>query len=620
MVLAAGALAACEVYESPSRGQDDSGDKVLYLEQYDPIADNGQYWHPEFAAVPWRYVTIANVANVTGNNDLGRTDVNQGLQAHLMAQSAAGILNRAVKNGTGEYGVWLRDESDPNMTAYKLSKEYVTYEAGAEDWSVCVPQQIATAYGELNPQISGYVLTDVESNPESAIVASVAAHVYNAVIVDVRDQAYYEQSPHLTMLYDARDKTTADSWREFRDYCNNKALVVMPVQTANLREFSITHELFVINLNKTFGTPINGQNVDIFEEVLAWLEPNSPVYGWEQGVGEDEFVNLVSRYGHMMVPYDWAYNTSFTSMNYKQRQKSVLAKVTNPQFIDWESTKKKFVSFYLSDGDNIQWMINNFESADYYTHPLAKQTKLTFGMGAANLSMVAPAQFEYLLSLQNAENSIMENLGGGYYYVDTFAERGNRATALRKIAKDMSSHMRQHRIKLLGLVAMDPTGDKAKRAYQEFISANNQLEGIVVIGYAPYAGGKGEIMWFTNSDGIDIPVVSVKYSIWNYNTYNAEREGTPTYIAHRLNEEDTETVTPFSAVSVHAWSRFADIGDSQDELAECTGGNEVGAGAAQLCINKLDDDIEIVPMEELIWRVRMYYRPEQTQEILTRVF
>ena len=33
------------------------------------------------------------------------------------------------------------------------------------------------------------------------------------------------------LKYDARAKSTEDAWREFRDKCSNKALVVMPVQT-----------------------------------------------------------------------------------------------------------------------------------------------------------------------------------------------------------------------------------------------------------------------------------------------------------------------------------------------------------------------------------------------------
>ena len=55
----------------------------------------------------------------------------------------------------------------------------------------------------------------------------------------------------------------------------------MPVHTGELADFAIANNLFVINLNKEYNTPSGGQNTDLFKEVLAWLKPNSPVYGWE---------------------------------------------------------------------------------------------------------------------------------------------------------------------------------------------------------------------------------------------------------------------------------------------------------------------------------------------------
>ena len=163
-----------------------------------------------------------------------------------------------------------------------------------------------------------YVMTDVRNNPESSVVAVVASHVYNAIIVDVRDHPFFDQSGY-TMVYDASHKSTVDSWNEFKQYCSKKALVVMPVQTGELADFAIANNLFVINLNKVNGTSAGGQNTALFSEVLASLDANSPVYGWEQGVGEDEFVDVVSKSGNMMVATG-DFNLPYISSNYKARQ------------------------------------------------------------------------------------------------------------------------------------------------------------------------------------------------------------------------------------------------------------------------------------------------------------
>lgn len=530
----------------------------------------------------------------------------------MLAQSIAGLVNRDVSK-TYQTAVWLRDEAA--LESYKASLGYLN-SMGINEFGGCTAIQL-TQYGELAPVINKYILVDVVTNPESAVYATVASPHLDAYILDVRDQNLVPGSH--TMALDARQKTTQNAWDEYKDKVSRKGLVVMPVQTGELRDFAITNKFFVINLNKHQGEPSRGQNVELFKTILASLEPASPIYGWEQGVGEDAFVEPVTRYGHVMIPYDWVFNTSLTSYNYKSRQTSTLAKVTNPQFIDFASPKKKFVSFYLSDGDNVQWMMNNFEDTNYYQHPDAKDTKLTFGFPVANLAMIAPAQFDRLMAMQNPQNTLMENLGGGYYYVDKFGELGDRSAVLRKMATNLASHMRQHRVKVLGLVAKDVKSPAAQEAYAEYIKANDQLEGIVVIQYDPYAGGKGDILWFKNGQGYDIPVVTVRYSIWNFGGSNQEDQGTPAYIASKINTASDDS--PFSVVSVHAWSKFSDIGESTDPLAEnAPGGAVVGAGAAKLCQNRFADDTQVVNMQELIWRIRMHYRPEQTKDILSKIY
>ena len=93
------------------------------------------------------------------------------------------------------------------------------------------------------------------------------------------------------------------------------------------------------------------------------------------------------------------------------------------------------------------------------------------------------------------KRQLMEMLGGGYYYVDTYSQDHNRKTNLRVAAKRLAVSMRQYQIKLLGIMAMDVKSEAAKEAYQVYVDANDQLEGIVVLQYSPYAGGEGEVLW-----------------------------------------------------------------------------------------------------------------------------
>lgn len=578
--------------------------RLLNREEINSFVPDGKlYSMPEMKKKPRKFWTCTGVVSIDNRNSINETETMQGLQYHLLCQSLAGLTNRMVEEGKSDVAVWLYDHG--GKASYKVSKQAL------EDMGICeqgVQNGLELACSDyesvdglrvqLKGFFDGYVLTDVKNNPESGIVASVASHVYNSIIVDVRDKEYFEKAGY-SMKYDATHKTTLDAWHEFKDKCNNEALVIMPVQTGELREFAIKNNLFVLNLNKKQGDPRSGQNVDLLEEVLAWLQPNVPVYGWEQGVSEDQFVARISKSGHPMIPCDWSYNHSLTSLLYTERQQPVQAQSFNPKLIDFDK-KRNYVSFFLSDGDNIQWMMQDFATS-FYDVPEAIEVKMSYGLPVSTLSMMAPVQLHNLMNLRRDECSVLEMLGGGYYYIDTYSQNNNRNDNLKVAAERLAVSMRRYHVGLLGVMAMDVKSVASKEAYQAFVDANDRLEGIIALQYSPYAGGGGEVFWVTNKNGYDIPVITVRYSLWDR---IHEREGSPDFIASKLEAE--AQVESFSAICVHAWSRFE--------------GNAHGATAARLCAGKLDGRFEVVNMQELVWRLRMSRHPEQTLEYLNKIF
>ena len=590
-------------------------ERGVYLEKFDPIADVGQYTFPEMKVKPEKYWTCVN-ALVGEKNALGKTGEGEGLQNHLLCQSISGLTNRAVDEGKSKIAVWLYDHA--GRSSYQLSLQALQ-NMGVSEQGMQTGVELARNYYspadgidiQVRHLFDGYVLTDVEHNPESATVASVASHVYNSIIVDVRDKEKYDQAGY-NMTYDARNKTTRQSWNEFKNSCSKKALVVMPVQTADQRDFAIKNNLFVLNINCAYANPGAGQNLDILEEALAWLEPGAPVFGWEQGMSEDVWVNRASKMGHPWITADWCYNFPLTSLQYTSRQTQALAKVQHPGTIDY-SAKKNFVAYWLTDGDNIDWMMDFFVR-DYYLNPDAEAMKMGFGLPVVNLSMVSPPLFADILNRQKDSYTLIEQLGGGYIYVDNYAINNNRTENLEKLARSVAAHMRQHRIKVLGMIAQDVFSSEAIRGFKAFVDANDMLEGIVVTQYTPYAYGQGNIFWIKNQNGFDIPVITVKYSLWNFGNTNTAWEGTPAYVAGKLKAEAGDI--SFSLIAVHAWSNFKDTGNANDVLAENQGGNKNGASAAKLCAGHLDNRFETVSVQELIWRIRMLYKESQTKQYL----
>ncbi len=576
-------------------------------------------WHPYLSKLPKRYWNCTGVLNNPERNSLDVAAPDNGLRHHLLTQSMAGLVYRAIQQGKSSTAIWMG--SPHEHSGYAVSHRALQ-EMGMKSLGEISALELATtkmkAPNDVKHLFDGYVLTDLERNPESNIVASVASHVYNALIVDVRDKELFDKAGY-KMLYDAREKTTRDSWREFRDRCDNRALVLMPVQTAELREFAIANNLFVVNLNHVYGDSSQGDNFDLFEEILAWLKPNSPVYGWDQGIDENKIADYISRWGNQSLPYDWGYNTTMTSVVYPQRQDYPGVKHIDPAKIDYD-LDRKFVSYYLTDGDNIQWMMGGFDGL-WYGHPKSAQMKMTYGVALANTTMIGPAQMAHLCQMQPEEVSLFERCS--YFFLDTYATCKDRIPALKQLAEAEARHMQMHDCRILGTVTLKDAGTpEALEGYRILIEANDQLDGILAIQYSPYADGEGRVFWFKNKKGYEIPVICTKYSIWNTGTINHDFEGSPAFVARKL-RTDTGAASKYSLICVHAWSKFLDQGTSEDEISENIVGYETipwdrpdmihSAGAAELCTRRLGKEFQVVNAEELIWRLRMERDPVRTR-------
>ena len=578
---------------------DSDPDAVAYADLHDPVRNAGQFFIPEDNLRPevYWYMKYTDYAHKQEPNSNG--DENTGLQNFLLMQSIAGLVNRACAEGRTKVGVWI----EQGGTGYDMERS----EFGQQITNSQTAVELATkTYGKwegydisVRNLFTGYVLTDLMNNPESGNAAAVASHVYNAIIVDVRDEAFFKRNGY-EKVYDCTSMTTAQAFAAFKDRCSNDALVMMPVATAELRDFAIQHGLFVFNYNKKYNTTSGGTNATLYEEILEWLKPHSQIIGWEQGVGEDRFVNPASEHGHMQLAADWSYNMGATSRHYSDRQSSALARTINPRSIDYDK-KANYLGFFLTDGDNYQWLITDSFVSDYYSLLSAPKVKMAFEMGGQSLTQLAPTRLNYLLSRQpGAECTIMECFGGGYYYIDTYCTKGasaaSRAEGLRTAAERTAAHMRQHGIKVLHVMARDFNSPKAQEMLQAFVDANDQLEGITAVQYSPYTGGQGKIYWFTNKQGYDIPCITTKYMLWN-------GVMTPSQLADRL-QKDEQTSLSFNTIAVHAWSNFNGVRASD---------------AVQMCTGALPETFKAISMQELIWRLRMKERKDQTVKYLKSI-
>ncbi|MCQ2142457.1 MAG: hypothetical protein MJY56_00145 [Bacteroidales bacterium] len=567
---------------------------------------------PYISRMPKYYWNVTGCIFTSTQNDKGcASSTGTGFRNHVLFQSLVGLAHRALERGESDIALWAG--SGAEQYGYKNVHEWLDGE-GVESLGTINPQQLAllgeNEKGSLRKFIDGYVLTDVRNNSECVSVATVASHVYNAIIVDVDDEEIFKAAG-FRMLYDAREKKLADSWAEFKDKCANNALVMIPVWMGELRGYAIEHGLFCFNVLKE-KEESGGNNLTLFREVNTWLQPNSPIYG-ASNYDEGNTAFIISKYGNNWVPYDWGYNTGITSLCYPDRREGIAQNTFNPAVIDWSvNDTKNFVNFYLSDGDNVQWEMNDFGSGYWLKNPYNVKTKMSFGLSMGQLSQIAPSYLsELLTSINSRTNHIFDR--GSYYFIDYLGRGKNREEVLWQMAKETAHQMKETNTRVLATVSWEDCHSKASvQGYQAMVDANDELDGIFTIAYSPYAKSSEEIIWVTNRKGIDIPVIRTTYSIWNTGSSNHQDEGSPTYIAHRLNKHNQQ----FNLVCVHCWSDFADTGTSDDETSENRGGTLRSAGAVDSCIRRLDDTYKVVTLNELIWRIRMKYRPEQTKKVL----
>jgi len=577
---------------------------VNYSDLFDPLSDAGQFYLPDNGLNPSYCWTLVYGGTGYGPREEPLTskptttsDLNSGLQGYLLMQSVAGLVNRACEQGKTKIGIWIEQGGkgyvdERNVLPMEIGRQ-TAYELVSKEYSEWNGKNVT-----VKDLFEGYVLTDVVNNPESANVAAVASHVYNSIIVDVLTESYFKDLGY-TKKYDATKKTLSDAFTEFKDKCDNSCLVLMPVKTGEHRDYVIKNGLFIVNLNKAYASG-KCENMSLYKNVLNWLKPCSQVLGWEQGVGEDTFVGPASEYGHMVLAADWSYNLAMTSHNYRKRQPSIKVKTINPREIDYDK-KAHYCSFFLTDGDNYQFIITDNFVNNYYGLSSAATTKSAFEIGTQSLIQLAPTRFRYLVQIQpSPECTIMETFGGGYYYLDKFStassKLSNRSANLKTVASRTAAHMRQHGIKVLHVMVEDITSTRTKEGLQAFVDANDQLEGITVVQYNPYNGGGGKIIWLKNKSGYDIPCISTKYMTW-------DGLASPSDVASSMRNKETAQPSHCTCV-MHCWSTF---------------NGQKSTDVATQVISYLPDSFEAVSMQELIWRVRMAERRDQTRQYLSTI-
>jgi hypothetical protein len=409
--------------------------KVAYSEKLDG------WWWPELP-VP------AGVLRTTPIETFGESRPGErawdATSTHMMVQSAAGLAAAAVKRGDFDEMVWITS-NNPN---HSLAWQYLNKRVELEDRGELKPWDLVRHLKDAGI-IKGYVLYDSSRRGRkpsgSANVATSVAGLLGGVIVDERLEQRAKESG-LTMLLDARDKDTAWLWENYRDRFNRNAAMFQDPRKPHARDFAIAHNIVVV-----YG------NGDIEQKVLAWLEPLSPILGWNGG-DEGQNAKLFSQYGHFNTATDWAMNLPLLSAGARNAAPGVLPK---PETVKLDESRP-VVSFVMSDGDNLQWMVQNFfkdKDRRYWSNPANGDYPFTWTLCLAHMRQVTPDLLKYTIDTIPSATSAVE-FGGGYYFPDRFGELRDEPHLLAQQARKTWANMQAVGSDVLCLTSMISTATR----------------------------------------------------------------------------------------------------------------------------------------------------------------
>lgn len=454
-----------------------------------------------------------------------------------------------------------------NAGAYNNYKSYLT------NWNCTVETKVdgksvslSALLAHYKDKLSGYVLASDDSASDSGNVAISLAGLLNAVVVTPKNQSLCDELG-LTCLLDATDKD--DAWLRASEYWDLLSKEIAVEQPLNMAPKLVDYAV----MSRAYFSFYNGRNSGEHRDKYRFLSDNGIVLGYNNTLGEYDTVASFSAENIQMIPADHAYNLS-TLSGFQTAIMDQKTPVTETEV----GKKAHTVCIILSDGDNMQWLMNDFTtSSKWWASRYRGKFNMGWGLPATAIDLVAPMNSYLYDTMTPKDEFIMQLSGLGY----TFPSRWGSAARSAMAAK-LSEYM--ERTDLHYAEILDDNGLN-ERTVGDFTKQEG-IDGLFYIDYSNYAGKNGQILW-TNGK----PTVAARYRLWANNA-----DGSIASISRAVNRASTDPTkaASYSFIIVHAWSgltggKLSDSGNTMDAVAEL--------------IKAFDDDVDVVTPTEFMNRI-----------------
>jgi len=400
-----------------------------------------------------------------------------------------------------------------------------------------------TLVGRFRSKIKGGILCKIGTH--SLNIADSLCGPMDALAVDesLKDAA---EKHGLPILLDARDMTEEQAFDKYRKLFKKGIVVEQAIdKPANLRDFAIKHEAFVMDADSPFR-----------KKVVGAMGPGALVFGW--GRDEYQWISDISEAGGTGVAADWCLNLSALETIPAKIQAPILKPAANEDHV-------RYVAFVLTDGDNIQWVTGGFATdSKWYGSPLRGKFPMTWEMSPL-LAKFAPAVLEKIYSMATPDDDFVTGVGlPGYMFPHPSPDRD-------LLARQSAPYLKESGMRTISIL--------------------NQNEGIIPevfpwldlpeVGaaiykdYSPYNRRNGELVWRRGK-----PCMAYRFILWEGLTgiddLGAKIAAMPM--------SPKSTSASYALINVHAWS-FASIGGPIE--------------AVRRVIQKLSPDTRVVTANQL---------------------
>ncbi|MGL1891395.1 MAG: GxGYxYP family putative glycoside hydrolase [Spirochaetaceae bacterium] len=437
----------------------------------------------------------------------------------------------------GGYDVWLEDLAAKGVKLVEIS----------DPWSVL---EIFKQY------IDGYILCSVGElthdnqslNDQSINVANSLVSLLKAPAVDESLEQKIKDAG-FTMVQDVRGKD--DKW-VFENYKNQLSRDIVfeqkEVLIPALRDFAVATGAYIF---------FDG-NSSFRKEVAMWTNQDVPVFGWGAKGGEEKFVGMSSKSDLYTIPADHTRNLSvfsgFDAVEMKQKD--------NVTTIVEEDVH--YVSFLMSDGDNIQWMLGDLYS-DSKWWGNDKRASIPMGWATSPIMLdVAPTILNRYYEEASMDHFVVGPSGSGYLYPSDYSPE-----ALSIHTERLNKRMGQAD---LGVVEIIDFGSFKKNSIWDTYTKQENIDALFYLEYSNHKYHKGKIRWSNNK-----PIITPREMLWE-----GLRGCNEESVIKSLNKNDKDPTSGkgYSLVLVHAWSN--------------------GLDNIQNVIDGLDSNVKVVTPDELV--------------------